>query len=134
MVKLLKIIGYPDANTSLSDQKKSAPQNRQLPWHAKSHCTVTNIATNNDKPTKGHIMSFSQNRGLNTRLCQGCFHKCKYGYITINGKTYPMLGETVIKSYKAQGDYTVYVSTPNATEALKLAVEISKLCDKYKQR
>lgn len=76
-------------------------------------------------------MSFSQNRGTNTRRCPGCFHKCEYGYLTVNGTTYPMLGETVIKSYKAQGDYTVFVSTPNATEALKLAVEVSKLCDKY---
>ena len=76
-------------------------------------------------------MSFTQNRGINTRRCHGCFHKCEYGFVTINGQTYPTLGGTVIKSYKAPGDYTVFVNTPNATEALKLAVEISKLCDSY---
>ena len=137
MVRLLKIIGYPDANINLSDPKKSAPQNKQLNWHGKLQNIATNTVKNNTN--WGQQMTFSQNRGTNTRRCLGCFKKCQYGFTTVNGKTYPMLGDTVIKSYKAPGDYTIFVNTQNATEALKLAVEISKLCDNfnhsvYKQR
>ena len=75
-------------------------------------------------------MSFTQNRGINTRCCRGCFHKCKYGHTTINGKVYPMLGDTVIKFYKAPGDFTVFVNVPDATAALKLVANvIAPLCD-----
>ena len=78
-------------------------------------------------------MSFTQNRGYRTRYCNGCFHKCEYGYTTINGKIYPTLAGTVINSYKALGNYIVFVQANTAIDALKQAVEISQLCDNYKR-
>lgn len=92
-------------------------------------------------------MSFTQEKTIQNKFCEGCEKRCKLGYEFSDNGTHviPTIGGEKVTSYVDIGGYIrvcvipvetkkELLTTRQALEAMSLAGRIAGYCDKYKTR
>ena len=80
-------------------------------------------------------MSFTQEKRIKVRKCQGCEKRCELGYTELRGrKILPKIGDCTIDTYIDENNQVIDKRTLICFDpivAMKTAREIAKLCDHY---